>query len=164
MRVDPYFWLREREDNAVIEYLNAENAFTAASLSSTQKLQETLYREIRGRIREADSTAPYRDGDYWYFSRYRDGSEYPQYLRRRDWDDTDEMILDVDALAEGHEFFSVRGLSLSPDHQRLAFFVDDVGRRQYRLLIKCLVTGDVRETSCEGLAPGAEWSADGRIS
>lgn len=161
-RIDPYFWLRERESESVIAYLDAENAFTETTLAPTSDLQETLYREIRGRIREADSTAPYRDGDYWYFVRYRDGEEYPEYLRRPHDSDRESVILDVNELAKGHEFFSVRGLSLSPDHQRLAFFVDDVGRRQYRLYIKCLVSGVVQETTYRGLAPGAEWSADGR--
>lgn len=162
-RIDHYYWLRDREDAQVIDYLKAENRYLEAVMADTAELRETLYREIRGRIKEDDSTAPYRHDDYWYYARYEEGGEYPIYARRRgSMEAPEEVLLDVNALAEGQPFTQVAGLSVSPDHRLLAYAVDHVGRRIYTLRVKNLETGETLDTEIEGVSPGAQWAADNR--
>ncbi len=161
VRNDPFFWLRERESTEVVNYLNAENAYVEHALTETRELQDALYREIRERVKEDDETAPYKDGEYWYYSRYELGSEYPVYARRDNLQDAPEQVLlDVAALAHGHEFFSVQGVSVSPNGERLAYFFDTTGRRQYTLRILDIESGASLAEGIHGLTPGAVWSAD----
>lgn len=161
-RRDDYYWLRERDNPATLAYLNAENAHFDRIMQPTEALQETLYREIRGRVVEQDTTAPYRDGDYWYYARFERGSEYPIYARRQhDLDAPEAVILDVNALADGLPFVSVRGLSLSPDHSKLAYAIDTVGDLRYRLVVLDLATGEMLANTADNIAPGVAWSADG---
>ena len=160
-RNDEYYWLRHRDDPEVIAYLEAENRYVADILADTAELQKTLYEEIRGRLREDEQSAPYLDNGYWYYKRFEEGAEYPIYARRKGTLDADEeVILDVRAIAKGHEFTAVRGLDVSPDTNWLTYAVDTVGRRLYELRVRNLVTGEDYDTGVRGISPGARWAND----
>jgi len=144
VRTDDYFWIRERENQEVIDYLEAENAYTDAAMAPTQELQDALFEEIVGRIKQDDSSVPYKDGKYWYYTRYEEGSEYPIFCRKAgSLDAREEIMLNANELAEGHEFFSVRGTSVSSNDDILAYSQDTVGRRFYTVRFKNLTTGAI---------------------
>ena len=168
VRVDEYYWLREREDPEVIAYLEAENEYLGGVMAHTEELQETLFEEIRGRIVEDDSSVPYRDGDYWYYTRYEEGKQYPIHCRRPADGDAfggaadpaaEEVLVDVNEIAEGKEYTSVRP-SVSPDHRILAYAVDDVGRRFYTVRFKDLSTGETLPDEIPDVTANLAWAAD----
>ncbi len=168
VRVDEYYWLREREDPEVIAYLESENEYLDGVMAHTEELQETLFEEIRGRIVEDDSSVPYRDGDYWYYTRYEEGKQYPIHCRRPADGDTfggaadpaaEEVLVDVNEIAEGKEYTSVRP-SVSPDHRILAYAVDDVGRRFYTVRFKDLATGETLPDEIPDVTANLAWAAD----
>jgi oligopeptidase B len=139
---DDYAWLRDKDDPRVIAHLEAENAYTKAVMSPLEPFQDGLYREMLARIKETDMGVPYRYGDYEYYSRTEAGKDYPIYCRRlRAAGSGEEIILDMNALAEGHEFFSLGAFSVSQDAKRLAYSTDVTGFREYTLHIKDLATG-----------------------
>ncbi|MCL7972523.1 MAG: oligopeptidase B, partial [marine benthic group bacterium] len=162
-RIDEYYWLREREDPEVLAYLEAENDYLADGMAHTEELQETLFQEIVGRIKEDDQSVPYRFRDYYYQARFEEGMEYPIHERRQGAIDAPaEVMVDVNQLAEGHEFFSasvgVRGIS---ENQRiLAFATDDVGRRKYTIRFLDLETGEYLEDVIPDVTPNLVWAAD----
>ncbi|MDE2923196.1 MAG: S9 family peptidase [Acidobacteriota bacterium] len=168
VRVDEYYWLREREDPEVIAYLEAENAYVDAALAHTEALQESVFAEIRSRVVEDDSSVPYRDGDYWYYTRYEEGKQYPIHGRRpADGDvfggaqepEAEEVLIDVNEVSEGKEYTAVRP-SVSPDHRILAYGVDDVGRRFYTVRFKDLTTGETLEDEIPDVTANLVWAAD----
>jgi oligopeptidase B len=163
-RVDEYYWIRDRENPEVIEYLNAENAYREKIMKSTEPLQERLYEEIVGRIKKDDSSVPYELDGYFYYTRFNADSEYPLYCRKEgSLEAAEEVLLDVNELAEGHDYYQVTGLSMHPSNQKISFGVDTVSRRIYTLYTKDLVTGAIdliSETECTG---GSTWSADGNF-
>ena len=127
-RIDNYFWLRERDNPEVIAYLEAENAYTEAVMKHTEDFQEKLYQEIKGRIKETDLSVPYRKGDYYYYSRTEEGKQYDIYCRKQgSLEGAEEILLDVNVLAEGKDFMDVRGYSVSPDHSTLVYGTDEKG-------------------------------------
>ena len=131
---DPWFWLREQDDPATMEYLHAENAYTDAFLDPLKSLQDTVYEEIRGRIKEDDNTVPEKEGDYYYYVRYEEGGQYPIYCRKHGSEDgAEEILLDVNALAEGHDYTRVGTFENSPDHRLIAYGVDHDGSEQYTI-------------------------------
>ncbi|AKS41629.1 S9 family peptidase [Wenzhouxiangella marina] len=163
-REDPWYWLRddEREDPEVLAYLEAENEYKEASLAHLSGLRERLFEELRGRIVEDDSSTPIFDNGYWYYTRYESGKEYPIHARREGTMEADEeILLDVNVLAEGHDFYSVGDWDVSLDNRRLAYLEDNIGRRQYRILIKDLATGETVDTGIVG-ASSLSWSGDHR--
>lgn len=164
-RNDPWYWLRddERADADVLAYLEAENRYAEAMLEPVAGLRETLFEELRARIPESDTTAPYFDRGYWYYTRYEEGREYPVHARRRgSMDAEEEIILDVNQHAEGETFYSVGGWDVSADGKRLAWLADTVGRRQYRIMIRDLDTGQVADTGIEGVS-SLSWSGEGEV-
>jgi oligopeptidase B len=164
-REDEYFWLRDdaREAPEVLDYLRAENAYADALFAPLVPLRERLYAEITARIQPDDASVPYRQRGYWYYTRYDAGGEYPVYARRRgSLDAPEEVILDVNALAAGHEFFEVADLAVSQDGRMLAWAEDAVGRRQYLIKVKDLELGSVLETAIANAEPGVEWAGDSR--
>ena len=161
VRVDDYYWLRERENPDVIAYLEAENDYVKSSLADSAGLRKRLFDEMRSRIKEDDSTAPYKHGDYYYYRRFEEGLEYAIYCRRKGSMEADEQILlDVNALAGDAPYFAVRGFSVSPDHTKAVFGVDSVGRRFYSLRLIDLETGEEISERIEDVTPNVGWAAD----
>ena len=162
-RVDPYYWLRDRDEPAVLAYLEAENAHTAAVMADTADLQEELFREITGRLDPEESSVPSLDNGSWYSWRYRPGDEYRVYLRRRgSLDAPEEVILDVNRVASDHDYCDVAGLDVSPDGRLLAYGVDTVGRRKYDLRIRDLTAGIDLDDVIPDVTANLAWAADGR--
>ncbi len=162
-RVDDYFWLREREDPEVIAYLEAENEYTEAVTAHTAAFQEALFEEMRGRIKETDESVPYKLDDYWYYTRWEEGREYPIYARRRGtMDAPEEVMFDANDFAEGHGFFSggPRGMSYGQDI--MAFATDTVGRRFYTLRFKNLTTGEILDDVIPDVTGNVAWANDNR--
>lgn len=157
---DDYAWLREKDSPQVLEYLNAENAYTAACTRDTEALQGELYAEILSHIKEDDVSVPYQDGEWIYVSRTEKGLQYPRFCRRPAAEAGDEqIILDVNALAEGQPFMSLGGTAVSPDGQLLAYTTDNTGFRQYKLAIKNLETGEMLPDTAERVGSLA-WAAN----
>ena len=162
-RVDNYYWLNQREDPEVIAYLEAENAYTEALMEDTEALQDTLYREIKGRIKQDDSSVPVRMDDFFYYTRYEEGADYPINARREgSMDAPEQILLDQNQLAEGHGYFSVAGFQPSPNHQLLAFAEDTVGRRIYTIRFKDLESGEMLEGEIPGTGGNFVWANDNR--
>src|SRR5438876_1500807 len=132
VRVDDYYWLRERDNPEVIAYLNSENKHAQKEMAHAGVFEEKLFSEIKGRFKQTDMSVPYKRDDYFYYTRYEDGKEYPIYARKRgSLDQPEEIMLDTNALAEGHEFFSIGGWAVSSGQDLLAYTVDTQGRRIY---------------------------------
>ncbi len=143
-RIDPYFWMRDRQNPAVIAYLEAENAYTEATMQHTQLLQTTLYKEMLSRIQETDLSVPYRDGDYYYYSRTEAGQAYAIHCRKKgSLDAAEEILLDENLLAAGYEFFELGTFEISPDHRLLAYSVDTSGAELYTLFFLDLNTREL---------------------
>src|SRR5690606_10421591 len=123
---------KDEQTQKVFNYLEAENRYLEAALRHTEPLQDTLYQEIIGRIKQDDASVPYQDNGYWYYTRYEAGKEYPVYCRRKGtMEAPEEVMLNVNELAEGHAYYQVRGLRVSEDNRLLAYGVDTVSRRRY---------------------------------
>ena len=160
-RVDEYYWLRDRDDPAVLRHLEAENAYTAAMMRHTEGLQERLYRELVGRIQETDLSVPERIDGWYYYSRTEEGRQYPIFCRRRgSLDAPEEIALDQNVLAEGHDYFRVGALALSPDHRLLAYSTDTTGAETYTLFVKDLATGELLAERIDNTSYGVEWAED----
>ena len=163
VRTDEYLWLRDRENAEVIAYLEAENAYTESATAHTSDLQEALYEEIVGRIKQDDSSVPYREGSYWYYTRYEEGSDYPIYCRKRgSLDAPEEIMLDGNERAEGHEFYSIGTVSVSSGEDILAFAEDVVGRRLYTIFFKDLTTGETGDVTIANVTGNVAWANDNR--
>jgi oligopeptidase B len=159
-RIDHYYWMNERENPAVIAYLEAENAYTAQALKHTEKLQKQLYEEMTGRLVEDDSSAPYLKNGYYYYSRFEKKKEYPIYCRKRSMEGEEEVVLDVNELALGFEYCQVSGLNISPDGKLVAFGMDTLGRRKYTIKIKNLESGEWLEDQIPNTTGGSTWAND----
>jgi oligopeptidase B len=141
-RVDNYYWLNQRENPKVIEYLEAENAYKEAVMKHTEPLQEKLFNEIIGRIKQTDISVPYKDNGYYYYTRYEEGAEYTIYCRKKETLEADEeILLNVNEMAKGYDYYSVAGHSVSSNNKLIAFGVDTVSRRKYTIYFKDLTTG-----------------------
>ncbi|MBI1307415.1 MAG: prolyl oligopeptidase family serine peptidase [Bacteroidetes bacterium] len=161
VRTDNYYWLNDRENEEVIQYLKDENAYTDAVMADTKTFQEDLFKEMKSRIKEDDSSVPYFLNGFWYYTRFETGKEYPVYCRKKDSLESEELILlDVNDIAEGLSYCHVGGLSVSPDNQWLSFGVDRVSRRIYTIHFKNLTTGEILETQIENTTGGATWAND----
>ena len=162
-RIDEYFWLRDRSDPEVIAYLEAENRYTAAVMRPTEALQEQLYREMRGRIKETDLSVPERVDDYFYYTRTEAGGQYPIFCRRRgSLDAPEEVLLDQNPLAAEHAYFKLGVREVSPDHRLLAYSVDISGAEDFTLYIKDLSTGRLLAETIGNTSPGVTWANDSR--
>ncbi len=162
-RVDPYAWMRDRDNPDVTAYLEAENAYTEAMTAHTKPLQEQLYREMLGRIQEDDATVPVRRGAWVYYSRTEQGKAYPIYCRKgAQAQAREEVIFDQNAEAAGHEFYQLGALEVSPDHGRLAILEDVTGYEDFTLRVRDLSTGAWLADRVEKLGFGLAWASDGR--
>ncbi len=173
-RIDNYFWMRlsDEQKNAaqpdahtqeVLDYLNAENAYFDKMMSHTTDLQETLFQEIKGRIQEKDESVPYKVRGYYYITRYEEGKEYPIYSRKKgSLDAEEEIMFNVNDMAEGHEYYALGGNNVSMDNRYAAFAVDTVSRRQYTLQVKDLQSGELLQDLIPNTTGGSTWSNDGK--
>lgn len=163
-RNDPYYWLRDdtRSEPKVLAYLEQENAWYRQYSAGYQQLTTQLTEEIIGRVKQDDSSVPYRKGDYLYYSRYETGKEYPIYARKAASGGAEQVLLDVNQLADGKDFYQVANLAISPDQQLLAYMEDLNGRRQYTLRVRDLRTGKELTDSLSGLSAAIAWSADSK--
>ena len=171
-RIDNYYWMRLTDDqkNAktldsqtqeVVDYISQENKYTQSSLSHTKKLQNTIFEEMVSRIKKDDESVPYLKNGYYYYSRFEEDLEYRIHCRKQgSLDAEEEIILDENTLAEGYDYFSIGGMSISPDNKWLAFGVDTVSRRVYEVRFKNLKTGDILATSIENSTGSVAWAND----
>lgn len=160
-RIDPWFWLNDRENPEVIAYLEAENAYLEDILAPRKALRESLYEEMLGRIKQEDQSVPYFYNGYFYVTRYETGQEYPIYTRRKGQPDApEEVLLDVNVLAEGHDYYDVSGVYVSPNNQWMVFGVDTVSRRIYTLHLKNLQSGAITDLAIPGTSGSAAWAND----
>lgn len=158
---DPYHWLRERDDPAVRAYLEAENAYTAECTQAQRPLEETLYAEMLARIQQTDLSVPVRRGAYFYYSRTVEGLQYPIHCRKAGKDGTEEILLDLNQLAAGLDFFSLGAFEISDDAQLLAYTTDTTGMRRYTLHVKDLKSGTLLPDTAERVT-SLEWAGDNR--
>ena len=163
VRVDDYYWLRERQNPEVLAYLEAENAYTEAVMANTQSLQEELFEELKNRIQPDESSVPALYQGYYYYKRFEEGLEYPIHCRREgSVDAPEEAILNVNRVAEGHDFCSVRGVAVSPDTRLLAWALDTVGRRKYTIHFTNLETGEAMTDVIPEVTGNLVWANDNR--
>ena len=173
-RVDNYYWMRLTDEQKsaekfdshaqeVVDYINSENDYTQSNLAHTKQFQKDLYHEIVGRIKKDDQSVPYLDNGYYYYTRYEKGKEYAIRCRKKgSLDGKEEILLDENVLAEGHDYFAIGGMSVSPDNQWLAYGVDTVSRRRYTVHFKNVSTGDVLDQTIPNTTGGVAWANDNR--
>ncbi len=160
-RIDNYYWLNDREDEKVINYLKAENEYKEQMLSHTKAFQEKLYEEIIARLKPDEESVPYKDKGYYYITRYEEGKEYPIYSRKKEsLDAEEEVMLNVNELAKPYDYYNVGGRSVSPDNKLLIYGEDTLSRRIYTLRFKNLETGEMLEDEIPGTTGSAVWAND----
>ena len=179
-RVDNYYWLNQRENPEVLEYLKAENAYQEAMMKHTEPLQNQLFKEITGRIKQDDMSVPVKHKGYWYYSRYEEGMEYPLYCRKPALseeisplttfgrnDETkspakEQILLNGYEMSKGYTFFDVGGYSISPDNKLIAYSIDTVSRRQYQIFIKEIATGRMYQEVIQNTSGNMVWANDNK--
>ncbi len=161
VRIDDYYWLGNREDKAVIDYLDRENVYFNELTAHTKDFQKELFGEMKSRIKEDEASVPYKKNGYWYITRYETGKEYPIYSRKKgSLEAEEEIMFNCNELAEGHEFFNLGGISVSPDNKLAAFGIDTVSRRKYTIYIKNLETGQILTDKVDNTTGGSVWAND----
>ena len=160
--IDPYYWIRDKSNPEVIKHLEAENAYTAELTKSLKPLEDTLYNEMLGRIKQTDLTVPVRRGNNYYYSRTEEGKQYPIQCRRRgSMDAAEEILLDLNELAKGHSYLGLGAFVLSDDENLLAYSTDTTGFRQYSLHVKDLRAGSTLTDTMERVT-SVQWAADNK--
>ena len=161
VRIDDYYWLNERENQKVIDYLNAENDYYDFKTAHTKKFQEDLFNEMKSRIKEDDESVPYKKNGYYYISKYEKGKQYPIYTRKKDnLEAEEEIIVDVNELAVGHDYYALTGLNVNAQNTIVAFGVDTVSRRQYDLRFKNLETNEFYPEVIKNTTGSTAWAND----
>ncbi|NML21953.1 S9 family peptidase [Pseudoflavitalea sp. G-6-1-2] len=163
-RSDPWYWLNERENPKVIDYLKAENAYVDTMMAGTKKLQEELFQEMKARIKEKDESVPTLDHGYYYYNRFEEGKDYPVFCRKKgSLDAPEEVMFDQNKMAEGFKFFSIGTIEISDNDELAAFTTDPVSRRLYNLQIKNLKTGEIYPEKIPNVEGGSiMWAADNK--
>jgi oligopeptidase B len=160
-RIDPYYWMKDREDPEVIKYLEEENAYREAMTVASKDFENSLYEEIVGRIKQTDQSVPYLKRGYYYYTRYEEGKEYPIHCRKKgSMEAEEEIMLDVNQMAEGYAFYSVVGLNVSTNNRFLAYGVDTLSRRKYTIHVKDLQTGEIVADEIHLTTGGSTWAND----
>ncbi|MEO9892883.1 S9 family peptidase [Aurantibacter sp.] len=163
VRIDNYYWMNDREDAEVISYLDAENKYYNDLTAHTKDFQDSLFSEMKSRIKEDDSSVPYKQNGYWYLRRFETGKEYPIYSRKKESESApEEVMFDGNQMAKDHEYFQLGGISVSPNNTLASFAVDTVSRRQYYIQIKNLKTGEVYSDKIENTTGGSVWADDNK--
>jgi oligopeptidase B len=163
-RTDDYYWLNNRENKEVLDYLTAENNYTEKVMSPTTSQKEALFEEMKGRIKEKDESVPYKDGSYFYYSKFVEGGEYPVYCRKyKTLEAAEEIMLDGNAMAKGKSYFSIGGFEISDNEEIIAFGEDTISRRNYVLQFKNLKTGKAYPEKIQNTEAGSyAWAADNK--
>lgn len=165
---DPYYWMidyfkKGKDSTKVVDYLTQENNYLEAMMKDTEPFREKLFQEMKARIKEKDESVPVFKNGYFYYTRTEEGKQYYKYCRKKgSLGAPEEILLDIDQMAEGHDYYSATGFSISPDNTKLIFGVDDVSRRQYKLFIKDLNTGKVSDLGIKNTNGGAVWAKDNK--
>ena len=163
IRVDNYYWMNQRDNPEVVDYLERENDYYQKMTAHTLSFQDQLYNEMRGRIKEDDNSVPYFLNGYWYITRYELNKDYPIYTRKKGALTAEEEILfDCNKMAKGHDYFRLVGISVSPDNTKVAFGVDTVSRRQYTIQVKDLLSEEILKTKIDNTTGGSVWAADNK--
>lgn len=163
VRTDNYYWLNERENPEVIDYLNQENEYYRQSTAHTKEFQKDLFEEMKARIKEDDESVPYFYNGYFYITRFEKGKDYPIHSRKKgSLDAKEEILFDCNELAKGHAYFNLAGLSISEDNTMAAFGIDTVSRRQYTIQVKDLVSGEILPAKLENTTGGSTWASDNK--
>ena len=170
VRIDNYYWMKltdeqknsenpDDQTQKVVTYLEAENEYQTRQMAHTENLQETLYNEIVGRIKQTDNSVPYLKNGYWYYTRYEEGKEYPIYCRKKgSLESQEQIMIDVNDYGENHEFVSISGLRVSPNNKYLSFGLDTVSRRLYTIMVKDLETGEMLSDIITNSGGSAAWA------
>lgn len=162
-RQDEFYWLNQRENPEVRAYLEEENAYYKNETQHLESFAEDLFEEMKARIKEDDSSVPYFLDGYWYQAKFEKGNDYPIYSRRKDHIDAEEhIIFDVNAMAKGHDYYKLTGISISPNNKFAAFGVDDVSRREYTIYVKNLETGEILDQQIEKTTGSSCWASDNK--
>jgi len=162
-RMDPYYWLNERENPEVIDYLTAENQYLDTMMSHASGFREKLYNELVGRIKQTDMSVPYKENGYYYITRYEEGQEYAIHSRRKGtMDAPEEIMLDVNQLAQGHDYYAVGGRSVSSNNKLLVYAEDTLSRRIYTLRFKDLASGEMLPDIIPNTGGSATWAEDNK--
>lgn len=162
-RVDNYFWLNDRENPDVIDYLNQENTYYDAMTADTKGFQKELYEEMKARIKEDDQSVPYLYNGYYYITRFETGKDYPIYSRKKgSLAANEEILFNCNDLAKGQTYFQLGGLSVSPDNKFASFGIDTIGRRIYTIQIKNLETGEILSDRIENATGSSVWANDNK--
>ncbi|AMR25901.1 protease 2 [Hymenobacter psoromatis] len=160
-RTDNYYWLNERENPQVLDYLKAENAYFDQQMAPVKPLEDKLFAEMKGRVKEQDESVPFRDNGYYYYTRYETGGEYPLYCRKAgSLQGTEEVLLNGNQMGQGHSYFAIGGYEVSDNNELLAFSTDTVSRRLYTLRFKNLTTGQLYPERIVNVEGNAVWAAD----
>lgn len=165
---DPYYWMidyfkKGKDSTKVVDYLKAENTYWTGMMKDTEPFREQLFQEMKSRIKEKDESVPVFKKGYYYYSRTETGKQYFKYCRKKgSLTAPEEILLDVDKMAEGHSYYSASGFSISPDNTKMIFGVDDVSRRQYKLFLKDLTTGKITDLGIKNTGGSAEWGNDNK--
>ncbi|NND09894.1 MAG: S9 family peptidase [Flavobacteriaceae bacterium] len=163
LRIDNYYWLNDPENPDVIDYLKKENEYLDNMIGHAKDFQNALFEEMKGRIKEDDSSVPYNYNGYWYITKYVKGKDYPIYSRKKgSLEAKEELLFDCNELAKGHSYFKLVGLSISPDNEKIAFGIDTVSRRKYTIQVKNLKTGKLYEEEMLNTTGGSSWANDNK--
>ena len=163
VRIDNYYWLNERENPEVIDYLNKENEYYNSMTAGSKQFQKDLFEEMKSRIKEDDSSVPYFYNGYFYITRFEKGKDYPIHSRKKgSLDAKEEIMFDCNEMAKGHSYFQLGGINISEDNNWVAFGVDTVSRRQYTIQVKNLVTNEILPLRIENTTGGSTWASDNK--
>ena len=160
-RIDEFYWLNERGNQKVIDYLNSENDYRNSYMEDYEGLENELFEEIKSRIKEDDSSVPYLDNGYYYYTRFEKGKQYPIYCRKKDnLKNDEEILIDVNKMSQGHEYFRIGGIDISPNNKIMAYSVDTISRRLYTVHFKNLETGEKNTHTISNTSGGVSWAND----
>ena len=163
VRVDEFYWLNDKENPEVIDYLNKENDYYNAHTAHTKDFQVSLFDEMKSRIKEDDSSVPYKYNGYWYITKFKKGKDYPIYIRKKETlEAAEELLFDCNEMAKGHSYFRLVGLNISPNNNMTSYAIDTTGRRQYKLHIKDLKTNQVFKEEISNTTGGSTWANDNK--
>ncbi|MGB2143279.1 MAG: S9 family peptidase [Flavobacteriaceae bacterium] len=163
VRVDEFYWLNDRENPEVIDYLNKENDYYDAHTTHTKEFQTSLFEEMKSRIKEDDSSVPYKYNGYWYITKYEKGKDYPIYTRKKETlEAEEELLFDCNEMAKDHSYFRLVGLNINLNNDLVSYGIDTTGRRQYTLHIKDLKTNTVLKDEISNTTGGSTWANDNK--